>query len=90
MNVNYEEIIMKETVVTICSGTLCYVMGGAALLSLKDHIREDLRDSVIVKASPCLGYCKDPAQGKPPFVEVNGEKIAQADVSAILSKIIRG
>lgn len=80
---------MEKTTITICSGTLCYVMGGASLLSIADHIPHQLKDKVIIKGSPCLEYCKNPENGKPPFVEVNGKMISEADVDSIIELLTK-
>lgn len=79
----------NKITLTICSGTVCYVMGGTDLLSIGEKIPADIKEKVFIKGSPCLGYCKDTKNGKPPFAEVNGEKISEASVSKILETLKR-
>ncbi|WP_220429231.1 (2Fe-2S) ferredoxin domain-containing protein [Tenuifilum thalassicum] len=77
---------MKVEVI-ICSGTLCYLMGGAELQLLSEHLPPALKDKVIVKGSPCVGFCDKPESGKPPFALINGRKIQQASVDKLISEI---
>ena len=76
--------------IRICTGTTCYVMGASDLLTLEDHIPEDLKPCVSISGSTCLGYCKPgdgglPGGRKPPFVEVCGKLIEQASIDKIIA-----
>ncbi len=73
--------------IVICAGTTCYVMGGASLLALKDHLPEELKDKVIIEGSTCLGYCKEPTNQKPPFVIIGESLISEATLPIIIEKI---
>jgi len=73
--------------VKICSGTLCYVMGGSELWTLPEILPEELKDKVVVKGSTCLGYCNNEKPVKAPYVEVNGKVIREASVSKIIEVI---
>ncbi len=79
---------MKEKIqVKICTGTNCYVMGGADLLTLEDNLSEELLSQVEIEGSNCLGYCKDGSSGKAPFVMVNDKLITGANITALIDKI---
>jgi NADH:ubiquinone oxidoreductase subunit E len=69
--------------VKICSGTLCYVMGGSELWTLP----EALKSKVTIKGSPCLGYCNTEKPVRAPYAEVNGRLIREASVSKIIEVI---
>ncbi|WP_047449273.1 hypothetical protein [Alistipes sp. ZOR0009] len=73
--------------VKICTGTLCYVMGGSDLWTLQDILPENLKDRVFIKGSPCLGYCTNEQPVKAPYAEVNGKVIREASVSSIIEVI---
>jgi NADH:ubiquinone oxidoreductase 24 kD subunit len=73
--------------VKICSGTLCYVMGGSELWTLPEVLPEGLKDKVTIKGSPCLGYCNTEKPVKAPYVEVNGRLVREASVSKIIEVI---
>jgi NADH:ubiquinone oxidoreductase subunit E len=70
--------------VTICSGTTCYVMGGAQLMMLEDMLPPDLKERVEIVGSPCLEACKGKAGQKPPFVKVNNHLIGEASIPALI------
>lgn len=73
--------------VRICSGTLCYVMGGSELWMLPEILPEELKSKVIFKGSPCLGHCNKEKPSRAPYVEVNGKVIHDASVSKIIEVI---
>ncbi len=77
----------KKITVNICAGTACFVMGSSDILLLEEHLPAHLKDSVDIHGSTCLGYCKDQENGKAPFVLVNGELMAGASLSSVISKI---
>jgi len=86
---------MKDTIdIRICTGTTCYVMGASDLLTLEDHIPDNLKSTVKISGSTCLGLCRQNPAGsstvrhlKPPFVQVCGKTIEQATIQKILDKI---
>jgi NADH:ubiquinone oxidoreductase subunit E len=73
--------------VKICSGTTCYVLGGAQLMLLEDMLPADIKDQVEVVGSPCLGVCKQKDMGKPPFAMVNDKILAEASIHSIVEYI---
>jgi NADH:ubiquinone oxidoreductase subunit E len=79
---------MSEKIkVTICTGTTCYVLGGAQLLVIEDSLPESLREQVSVEGSMCLEFCKHSKEGKAPFVLVDGELIYEATVPKVIDAI---
>jgi len=81
---------MKAKVqVQICVGTACHIMGAADLITIEDLVAEPLRDRVEVKGISCLGLCKDETHGKPPFVIIDGETLAEATLDKVLARIER-
>ncbi len=78
----------KKVEVKICTGTLCYVMGGADLQVIDEHIPEELLDKVDIKGAPCLEYCNNPINNsKAPYVEIDGEVISDATVIKVVNAI---
>lgn len=64
----------RTIVVTVCSGTACYILGGSHLLTLKDHLKPEHARRVMLTGSPCLNHCKDRKEGlRPPYVTVDGQ-----------------
>ena len=49
---------MDKIKVEICSGTACYLLGAANLMSIEDEIPAELRDKVEVEARTCLELCE--------------------------------
>lgn len=78
---------MKKIKVSICTGTACYVMGASELLLLEEKLPAELKDSVIIEGVNCLDKCKNPKNGKSPFVLVDGELISNASLETIIEKI---
>ncbi len=70
--------------VMICSGTTCYVLGGAQLMMLEDMLPPDLKDRVEIVGSTCLEACKGKGAKKPPFVKVNDVLIGEASVPGVI------
>lgn len=60
----------KKFKISICSGTMCYVMGGARMAMLESIIPANLKDEVELTGSTCLEACSKP-NAKPPFVKIN-------------------
>jgi len=79
-------MVMKKIQITICTGTLCHVLGGAELPSLGQHLPDNIKEKVEIKGSPCVNHCKN-TEMKPPFVEINGEVIEQASINKILEHL---
>ncbi len=73
----------------ICSGTLCYIMGGADICEIERFLSDNIKDRVDIKASPCLGHCKDTINVKPPCVEINNKRITEATIDKIVREIQR-
>lgn len=78
---------MKKVTIKICSGTACFVMGGAHMLMLKDELPEALKERVTVEGSFCLEYCKNEENGKPPFVLVDDVLISEANATKVIEYV---
>ncbi len=78
---------MQKLVVKICTGTLCYVMGGSELQVLSDHLPEQLKDRVEIKGATCLDFCNESGSSKAPFVTVNDKVVENATISKVISTI---
>ncbi len=76
--------MQKKINLTICTGTACYVMGGAELLSIGDKLDNVMNEYVCVTGSPCLDCCRDGKSGKPPFVEIDGKIMPEATTGKII------
>lgn len=73
--------------VKICTGTLCYVMGGAELQLLDEHLPEDILRKVDIKGSPCLDCCNRQDSQRAPFVMVGGELVCEASIPKLVNII---
>ena len=73
--------------VSICYGTLCFIMGGAAFELMGEKLPEDLKDKVTIKGMNCPGYCDSQVNGRPPFVTVNNKLIAEANLNKVIEFI---
>lgn len=78
---------MKKVTVSICTGTTCYLMGGAHLLTFDEMLDPCTANFVEIKGSHCLGLCDSEANGKPPFVKVNDHVISDATLNKVLDKV---
>ena len=78
---------MKTVNVSICTGTTCYLMGGAHLLTFDEVMDPCTAQYVDLKGSHCLGLCNDEANGKPPFAKVNEHIIPDATLMKMLEKV---
>ena len=77
----------KKLIVKICTGTLCYVMGGAELQLLDEQLPEELLSRVEIQGSPCLDCCnREDSQGAP-FVKVGDRIIAGATIEKVIEAI---
>ena len=82
--------------VKICTGTTCYIMGASDILVLEDHIPVEIKESVDISGSACLGLCRYDAslekegvikRYKPPFVLVCGRLIEKATLEKVLDAV---
>lgn len=80
---------MNKVKVVICTGTTCYVMGGAGLMGLREDISEDIADHVEITGSTCLELCKNEQYRSAPFAKVNDIVISQATAAKITEEIVR-
>jgi NADH:ubiquinone oxidoreductase subunit E len=80
---------MSMIEVSVCTGTTCYVMGAADLLTFKEHLDGMLASRIDVKGVNCFDCCKDETQGQAPFVKVNDTVIADATVAKIVEEVRR-
>ena len=75
---------MKETTVTICGGTTCFLMGASHLQNLMDHLSEEIRPYVTVKAAHCLGYCTKKDLSKAPFVLIDDIPVSETTLPKLI------
>jgi len=79
---------MSEKIkITICTGTTCYVLGGAQLLVIEDSLPTDIREQVTVEGAMCLEYCKESSKGNAPFVLIDGDIMSEATVAKIIEEL---
>lgn len=77
----------KKITVTICAGTLCYVMGGAELQLLDEHLTPQELKQVEIKGSPCLDCCNKDSGQRAPFVLVDGMVVSEASIPKVVELI---
>lgn len=87
---------MKKIRVQVCTGTTCFVMGGADLLLLEDVVidrwgqygvtSEVFNEKVDFSGLPCSDACHEPNQ-KPPFVIINGTLLGEANIEMLLEQL---
>ncbi|MBN2128437.1 MAG: hypothetical protein JW741_03035 [Sedimentisphaerales bacterium] len=75
--------------VQICVGTACHIMGAADLIVIEDLLDRSLRDRVEIVGVTCMELCKDEANGKPPFVIIDGETLSEATLDKVMARIER-
>lgn len=78
---------MEKIVVKICTGTLCYVMGGSELQLLGECLPDSLQDKIEIKGATCLDFCNQEGHGKAPFVLVNNTLVTAATISKVIEQI---
>lgn len=78
---------MSKLTVKICTGTLCYVMGGAELQLLDEHLSPELLAKVDISGSPCLDCCNSNDSAKAPFVKVGDRVISGATITKVVEAI---
>ena len=72
--------------VKICSGTACYIVGGAKLLAIDEYLSKKELEKVVIEGSSCMGFCTE-YDSKIPYAMVNGEVIPKANVKLLVQKI---
>lgn len=81
---------MEKISVKVCTGTTCFVMGGANLQELNDIIPKKYGDKVEVMPSNCLGLCSiNWEYSKAPYVKVDEEVVSEATVEKVIEEIDR-
>ena len=80
---------MEKLKVEICMGTTCHIFGSSELLRVEDFIPESLKDSVEIRAIPCLGACNDDNFGGAPFVRIGGAILQRTSINSILDEIAK-
>ena len=78
----------KKLEVKICTGTMCYVMGGADLQLLDEHLSKEILDQIDIKGAPCLSCCNKDDK-KAPFVLVGDEVLSEASINSVVNEIKR-
>lgn len=78
---------MQKIKVRICTGTLCYVMGGSELQVLGDYLPAELQHHVEIIGATCLDFCNQEGKGKAPFVLVGDTLVAQATIAKVINVI---
>ena len=79
---------MDKISVKVCTGTTCFVMGGANLQELHDIVSKKYGDKVEVTASNCLGLCSiNWEYSKAPYVKVDDEVVSEATVEKVVEVI---
>lgn len=78
---------MSKIEVKICTGTLCYVMGGSELQLLGDFLAPELQDRVEIVGSTCLDFCNKSESGRAPYVLVGGQLVCQATIAKVINEI---
>lgn len=73
--------------VQICLGTACVVMGGVDPQTLAEELTAQWPGQIELSAAPCLEYCKNPANGKSPFVIIDGQMLARATREKIIEQL---
>lgn len=76
-----------KVTVKICSGTLCYIMGGSELHLLQESLPPQLAERVEIKGSTCMGSCNDDCPPSPPYVEVNGRIVTGVTLPMLIEII---
>ncbi|AQQ09491.1 NADH:ubiquinone oxidoreductase 24 kD subunit [Sedimentisphaera cyanobacteriorum] len=84
---------MKKILVEICTGTTCHVMGSEAIMEIRDMLASRFKDIVEIKATSCIGLCRERNAEQAPFVKVNGRVVPEANllrVTQMINEIERG
>ena len=88
--------VMEKIRVQICTGTTCFVMGGADLLLLEEVVierwaiygvtREVFNQRVDLTGLPCSDECRQ-ADKKPPFALINEILISEATIEILIEQL---
>jgi len=73
---------MTKIAIRICVGTYSYIMGGAELMNLQNDLPDEWKDKVKVDA--VVGFEGREEGLQPPFVEINGHIMAEANQDKII------
>ncbi len=77
----------RKLVVKICTGTLCYVTGGAELQSIDEHIPEHILDQIDIIGSTCADHEETEDRPQPPIVKVGDVIIPEATIEKVVTAI---
>jgi NADH:ubiquinone oxidoreductase subunit E len=77
----------KKIEIKLCIGTLCYIMGGAELQLLKEDLPPEFVDRVRIITSTCLNHCYKHKDKRPPFVEIDGDLLSEANTIKIINHL---
>lgn len=77
---------MEKIIIKVCSGTLCYVMGGAELQLLGESLPEELASKVEIRGVTCLDCCNK-GIGKAPFAMVGDTIVSSASIANVTEEI---
>jgi len=72
--------------VKICSGTACYVMGGAALLNVSEHLTPEELAKVDIQGQMCMDLC-DGYNPNTPFAKVGETVVESATIETLVEAI---
>ncbi len=73
--------------VKICMGTTCYVMGGAELATLSEHLTPGQLEYVEIKGIPCIDACFDQKTRRAPYAMVGNILIDKASIEKIKEEL---
>ena len=79
---------MGRMKVKVCTGKRCAGRGAEALLEIGDALTESQRERTKVKETGCLGHCGKKKHGDPPFVEIDGDLLAEATPKRLREKLV--
>lgn len=77
----------KKLTVKICTGTLCYVTGGAELQSIDEHIPEHMLDKIDIIGMTCADHEDGDNGPQSPVVKVGDKFIGDATVESVVAAI---
>ena len=77
----------RKLVVKICTGTLCYVTGGAELQSIDEHIPEHILDQIDIIGSTCADHEESEEGPQSPIVTVGDKVISSATIEKVVAAI---
>ncbi len=77
----------KPLTVTVCTGTTCSLMDGAALLDLEAQLPPSLQGRVRVRGARCLEQCHRDHASEAPFVLVEGACMGRATIPGVIARL---